>query len=220
MPAADQTSKLRFGPYVTPVVAVGVVVECEVRGMVKIVGLSKGPIRWPIGERDERAELVVFKALARAIRQETPEAVAASWGVTLASAEEWKSVCHQPRQRKKQTHKNPPIAWKPADDAIICNATLAEAARLTGQTLTAVRKRRRILGLPDGRLAAQKAARAGSLDERAELASRILRSRTELVREAVAELAATFAKAQAAQAFWHSRQCPGAAFHEREPLSG
>src|SRR5438552_3251614 len=147
------SSKLRFGPYVTPVMASGVFVECEVRGLVKIIGVSSAEVPWPIGERDGQEQLVVFKALARAVRQESPPAVASAWGVSLAMAERWKKACRQPRQRKKQTLASPPIPWKPSDDELIGKVSLAEAARLTGRTITAVRKRRRMLGLPDGRLA-------------------------------------------------------------------
>lgn len=206
MPTALPKSQLRFGPYLTPVVANGVVVECEVRGLVKIVGLSEAPIPWPIGERDGLCEPVVFKALARAVRQETPEAVAATWGVSTATAEQWKVACHRPRQRKKQTHRTPPIAWKPAHDELIATLSLAEAARLTGRTLTAVRKRRRILRLPDGRLAAQRAARAEVLHVRAKLDCEELRSRTQKLQQALAELRATFLQSKATLEYWHSRE--------------
>src|SRR5262245_46936422 len=39
--------KLRFGPYRTRRFRVGQVVRYEVRGMVRIVGLSEAPIPWP-----------------------------------------------------------------------------------------------------------------------------------------------------------------------------
>src|SRR5437762_3415218 len=58
---------LRYGPYITPIVAEGVVVECEVRGLVTVVGISDAPIPWPIGERDGDRQPIVFKALARAV---------------------------------------------------------------------------------------------------------------------------------------------------------
>jgi hypothetical protein len=221
MSAVQQTGELRFGPYVTPVVATGVVVECEVRGLVKIVGLSQGPIRWPIGERDGQESLVVFKSLARAVRQESPQAVAAAWGVSIDLATEWVKTCHQPRQRKKQTRKSPPIHWKPADDELIGNMTLAEAARLTGRTLTAVRKRRRLLGLPDGRLAAQKAARLETLEKKALIAWTTLRSRTQTLGNTIAELRATFHQTKDSLAFWRAHELQAAsAVAGRAPMTG
>jgi hypothetical protein len=195
---------LRYGLYVTPVVTAGVVVECEVRGLVQIVGLSRGPIRWPIGERDGKGELVVFKGLARAVRQESPPAVAAAWGVSLATAERWKTACCHPRRRKKQTRAAPPIAWKAAEDELLATTTLAEAARLMGRTLTAVSKRRRMLGLPDGRLAPQKAHVQAALNDRSEAACQALRLRTAELAESLEMLRLTCAKSKVTIAFWRS----------------
>src|SRR5262245_65006866 len=104
MTTSEALRHLRFGPYVTPVVAAGVVVECEFRGLVQIVGMSTGPIPWPIGEREGERQLVVFKALARAVRHEDPRAVAAAWNVDLLVATAWKAACQRPRTRRKQTH--------------------------------------------------------------------------------------------------------------------
>ena len=196
--------QLRFGPYVTPVVVPGAIVECEVRGLVNIVGLSNGPIPWPIGEQDGREEPIVFKSLARAVRQESPTAVAAAWGVNVALAERWKAACGRPQKRKKQTVKTPPIPWKREDDDLLCRSSLSEAARLTGRTLTAVRKRRRLLGLPDGRLATERAARTMPPEEQAAAASEVLRVRTRVLANSLAELHVTFNKAKAKLAFWRS----------------
>jgi len=206
MHTPEHNSSLRFGPYVTPVVAIGVIVECEARGLVTVVGLSKAPIPWPIGDRHGQHELIVFKALARAVRQESPEAVAAAWGVSLATAQQWKKVCRQPRPRKKQTLASPAIPWKPSEDELVGNLSLAEAARLTGRTLTAVRKRRRMLGLPDGRLATQRAARTHSLEQQAQAACSVLRSRTKVLSDSLSELRMTFARSKATLAFWHTMQ--------------
>jgi len=42
--------RLHFGPYRTPRFRIGQRVEDERRGTVRIVGLSDGPIAWPIGQ--------------------------------------------------------------------------------------------------------------------------------------------------------------------------
>jgi len=209
MTSADNQKKiaaLRFGPYITPVVAPGVVVECEVRGLVTIAGISDAPIAWPLGERDGERQPVVFKALARALRQEAPEAVAAAWGVTVRTVEAWRAACKHPRHRKKQTISSPPIPWKREDDELIASLSLSEAARLTGRTLTAVRKRRRTLGLPDGRMAAQRSIRTDEpLEAHAAAACRLLNIRTHQLADSVAELCETMRKAQSTLAFWRSR---------------
>jgi len=198
---------LRFGPYITPVVAVGVVVECEVRGLVTVVGVSDAPIPWPLGERDGQHQPIVFKALARAVRQESPRAVAAAWGVTIADVESWRLACRHPRHRKKQTISSPPIPWKHEDDELVCRLTLVDAARLTGRTLTAVRKRRRALGLPDGRTAAQREARSNQQQQQQlETMRRELRARTKALVASVANLQRTFRKAQTSLAYWRSQR--------------
>jgi len=205
-------SQLRFGPYVTPVCVVEAVVECEVRGMVTVVGLSKGPIAWPLGERDGRVEPVVFKGLARAVRQETSAAVAAAWGVKQETAEAWQIACRRPRLRRKQTLSSPPIPWKKAEDELLARSSLAEAARLTGRTLTAVRKRRRILGLPDGRVAAVRAAKVETLEQQVALARLRLRASMEKLLTSHAVISETCRMAKHKLAYWksiESRQSAG-----------
>jgi hypothetical protein len=205
----EKLADLRYGPYITPIVAIDVIVECEVRGLVRVVGQSPGPIQWPIGEQNGQRQLIVFKALARAVRQESPHAVAAAWGIDIATVETWRSACHQPPRRKKQTISSPPIPWKRTDDELISRLSLAEAARLTGRTLTAVRKRRRALGLPDGRTAAQRAIRMeNTIEDRAAVICRVLRVRTIELTASLAALQATFQRARASLAYWRAQPRP------------
>jgi hypothetical protein len=173
--------------------------------LVNSVGLTDAAIPWPIGERDGEEELVVFKALARAVRQESPRAVAAAWGCERRECRTLEIGCHQPRLRKKQTVTNP-VPWKSADDELLCKASLAAAARLTGRTITAVRKRRRMLGLPDSRLASLKSARPESLEQQAAAACHVLQMRTESLSMALAELLVTFLSSKTTVAFWRSRK--------------
>ncbi len=203
----EKLAKLRYGPYITPVVAPGVIVECEVRGLVTVVGLSDAPIPWPLGERDGHTQPIVFKALARAVRQESQRDIAAAWGVSMQDVASWQTVCRHPRQRKKQTLSSPPIPWKRDDDELICRLSLAEAARLTGRTLTAVRKRRRTLGLPDGRTAAQRAVRTENpLAEHAAAVRRELRMRTDELTISLAELRETYQRAKNSVAYWQAQE--------------
>jgi hypothetical protein len=56
-------------------------VRCEVRGKVRIVGLSEGRISWPVGIKGSNRALVVCKGLAKAVHRESAQAVAHWWGV-------------------------------------------------------------------------------------------------------------------------------------------
>ena len=60
---------LRFGPYVSPVIAIGVVVECEAHGMVTVVAPVTAQLRGRWASCDGERQLVVFKSLARALRR-------------------------------------------------------------------------------------------------------------------------------------------------------
>jgi hypothetical protein len=55
--------KLLFGPYRTPRVRIGRVLNCEARDAeVIVVGYSDAPIPWPVGQRQDRGAraLVVY----------------------------------------------------------------------------------------------------------------------------------------------------------------
>lgn len=207
----EELANLRFGPYLTPVIAEGVIVECEIRGLVTVVGVSESPIPWPLGERDGERHPIVFKALARAVRQESPQVVAAAWGVSISTAEAWRAACNKPRLRKKQTVSSPPIPWTREDDELVARLSLSEAARVTGFTLTAIRKRRRALGLPDGRTIIERAIRnEKKLEEDAAAACRVLRDLTMELRGSLAELKETFRQAAATRDYWRSMSQPAA----------
>jgi hypothetical protein len=175
-----------------------------VRGLVRIVGLSEAPISWPIGERDGSQTLVVYKGLARAVRQETPAVVAASWGVTLATAEQWESACCHPLKRKKQTRTSQPIPWTRSEDELLAYASLADVARLTGRTLTAVRKRRRLLGLPDGRMATTRRVRFEALSGQIQNARSALWQRRSQLEESLGALEETIRRAKTRVWYWQS----------------
>ena len=74
--------QLHFGPYRTPRCKVGSVVKDEIRGRVKIIGLSDTRIPWPLAMNWTHRSLVVYRGLARALRLETLQAVAYWWGVS------------------------------------------------------------------------------------------------------------------------------------------
>jgi hypothetical protein len=75
--------KLLFGPYRTPRFKFGAIVEDEIRGKVRIFGVSDAPIPWPLAIYRPQRSVVVYGALARAIRQESVQAVAYWWGISV-----------------------------------------------------------------------------------------------------------------------------------------
>ncbi|HEY2411540.1 MAG TPA: hypothetical protein VGI40_04830 [Pirellulaceae bacterium] len=201
----SEAPKPRFGPYLTPVFAIGTFVECESRGLVEIVGLSEAPIRWPIGLANGERQLVMYKALARAVRLETPAIVAACFGVPLEVAESWQRHCQRPRSRKKQTRASLPVHWKREEDEMLMRLSLSEAARLTGRTITAVRKRRRVLGLPDARFTEARASRVPSLAAQvADVRQRFAANYTAL-NASVQKLQAACAYAKTNAAYWSAK---------------
>jgi hypothetical protein len=121
--------RLRFGPYRTPRFKYGAQVKDARRGTVKIVGLSDAPIPWPIGAGNRGAKsLVLFGALARAVRRESNQAVARAWGVSGQTVTAWRKALgvgpttdgtsklrsahfHEPWAREAQTK-----AWAKARD--------------------------------------------------------------------------------------------------------
>jgi hypothetical protein len=99
-----------------------------------------------------------------------------------------------------------PLAWKRTDDELLTRLSVAEVARLTGRTLTAVRKRRRLLGLPDGRLAATKAMRQPALAEQVALVRQRFQARFGALRESLDRLEATCAYSKTAAAYWRAQR--------------
>jgi hypothetical protein len=86
--------KLRFGPYRTPRFRYGSVVRCAMRGEVIIVGLTKGKIPWPLARKPGTGARgpVVYRDLAKALRQESAVAICHWWGVTAQTVTRWRSA--------------------------------------------------------------------------------------------------------------------------------
>ena len=115
----------------------GARVPCEVRGIVEIVGLSQGPHPWPVGHKDGKEDLVVYRGLASAVRDESPDAVAARWGVPVEAVVEWKSHLDKaaevkppkPIMRGRRIGRPPHTRqWTPQEDEIVRTTMLGEAA--------------------------------------------------------------------------------------------
>jgi hypothetical protein len=148
--------------YITPVYFLGARVICEVRGPVTIVGLSDGLIRWPIGLSDGQTELIVYRGLAKAVREELAAAVAAHWKVPVAKLTAWRleldkpPPVKQPRPgkqpqpiRRRRRVGRPPIThvWTPEEDEIVRSLPQGEAARKLGVSTDLIRRRRIRIGV-------------------------------------------------------------------------
>jgi hypothetical protein len=88
---ASTRFKLHFGPYRTPRLKRGSIVEDEIRDEVTIVGLTDARIAWPIGKKGRVKSYVVFGALARAIQRESVQAVCYWFGVSRP----WVQACRR-----------------------------------------------------------------------------------------------------------------------------
>jgi hypothetical protein len=84
--------RLHFGPYKTPVYKYGKVVRDEIRGEVTIVGTLDSKIPWPVYQGPSCRLHVIYKDLARAVRQESNQAVAHWWGVTPQTVTKWRKA--------------------------------------------------------------------------------------------------------------------------------
>jgi hypothetical protein len=84
--------KLLFGPYQAPRCRVGQRVRCQVRGEVRIVGLSDAPIPWPVCKAGKWLVPVVYRGLAKAVRRESEQAVARWWGVHRQTVWAWRKA--------------------------------------------------------------------------------------------------------------------------------
>jgi hypothetical protein len=69
--------------YRTPRFKIGATVTDEIRGKVKIVGISDARIPWPLSQHWTQRSVVVYGALERAIRRESVLAVAYWFGISV-----------------------------------------------------------------------------------------------------------------------------------------
>jgi hypothetical protein len=88
--------QLLFGPYKTPRFRVGQVVRCQVRGEVRIAGLSDAPIPWPVCKAGKWLVPVVYQGLAKAVRREFEQAVAHGWGIGKWQVWTWRKALGVP----------------------------------------------------------------------------------------------------------------------------
>jgi hypothetical protein len=78
------TAPRLLGNYTAPLVEIGQVVQCALRGEVEVVKLSAGPNQWPMGRYPPNGNvrfLIVMGDLVEAVRRESAEAIRYWWRV-------------------------------------------------------------------------------------------------------------------------------------------
>ena len=84
--------RLHCGRYKTPRFRIGQTVIDAIRGEVTIVGITDGRIPWPIGKTKRAKTLVMFRGLAKALRNESNTAICHWWGVTDQTVTKWRNA--------------------------------------------------------------------------------------------------------------------------------
>ncbi len=93
--------KLVFGPYKTPRYRYGQIVMDELYGEVQIVGTSDAKIPWPTHSRGTGKPIpVLYRGLARAVREEMFQAVQHHWGVATWTVDRWRKALAVPTSNK------------------------------------------------------------------------------------------------------------------------
>lgn len=105
--APSDPHRLLYGPYRPPRCRVGSVLTCELRGDMRVTGMSDRPIPWPVGfpvgaPRGNKGSpaLIVCGGLAQAIRRESNLAVSRAWGVNPATVSKWRRALGVERQNE------------------------------------------------------------------------------------------------------------------------
>ena len=84
------------GPYAAPPCEIGSRLNCQLRGWVKVDGLTAAPIPWPwthdtaVGGRGGRRSLVLCGDLLSAVRAESAQAVAHHWATNRKVVRLWR----------------------------------------------------------------------------------------------------------------------------------
>jgi transposase-like protein len=88
---------LLHGPYAPPPFALGDILTCEVRGDLRVTGVSSGRIQWPVssawgGNGSGRRFLILTPELARAVRLESVQALRYWFGVSSTTVWKWRKA--------------------------------------------------------------------------------------------------------------------------------
>jgi hypothetical protein len=88
--------------YHTPRFRIGSKVQCEVRGELRILGVTDAPIPWPVGagSKGGAKSLVVYGELVRAIRRESVYALCHWFGVNYQTVTKWRKALSVPQRNE------------------------------------------------------------------------------------------------------------------------
>src|SRR6266446_8268051 len=87
---AEERFQLLYGPYQPPEIPPNGVLFCEIRGYLRVGLWSNAPVPWP--KRWRSNSLVVCGDLARAVRQESVDAISYHWGVCRGVVQTWRKA--------------------------------------------------------------------------------------------------------------------------------
>jgi transcriptional regulator with XRE-family HTH domain len=127
----EERFKLLHGPYSPPTAQVGDWLECEIRGRVRVVQWSDGPIPWPRAGRGRTAPYILCGDLMRAVRVESSEAIQHWWGVGRGIVTKWRQALNVKRYNEGTTRLT--RIWMPEK---IDEETDARARRLAAHPLS------------------------------------------------------------------------------------
>ena len=86
--------------------------------------------------------LVVYRGLARALRPESADAIAAAWGVPVSTVKDWQAIGIKKPARHIGNGSTKRV-WTPEEDAVILRASdFVRTAALLNTTVGAVKYRR------------------------------------------------------------------------------
>jgi hypothetical protein len=86
------------GPYAAPAGGPGSWLKCELRGRVKVGGVSDAPVSWPWtaftldGRTGSRRSLILCGDLVRAVRTESVSAISHHWGTDRKVVYGWRKA--------------------------------------------------------------------------------------------------------------------------------
>lgn len=86
----DGVPDLIGGHYAPPPCKRGDWIEDERFGLVEVGGWTSAPIPWPYRKRSGSPSLILTDEMARAVRTESEQAIAAHWGVSAGTVWSWR----------------------------------------------------------------------------------------------------------------------------------
>ena len=103
-------------PYSAPPVRHGDVVFCEACGDVTVVGVTDGPIPWPVGKKGRARAPILCGDWVEAVRRESNQGVVYWWGVTPQIVTKWRKADGKREVRFSSPRTKKPRGGSPGPD--------------------------------------------------------------------------------------------------------